>query len=637
MIFFLLAINVIYFSFAKSKIPKKIENDKFSVIDIRKFEKSKLITVKGVKGRYNFTSKNDYHLGDYLIISGNVEKYDEVRIPNGINMKNHYFGRGILGKIKIEKIDKIQGYNYLYYIQDKFIDIINNKYLSAFLAIDKPPEESSLNYLGIIHYISLSGMHLYFLVSILKKIMKKYNIDNQDIIIIGIFVLFYFISNYKQSILRLLLYFILSYLNRRFDLKIDTFSLLGITFLIMILIFPFNLFSTSFLIMYILACSIHLLSPLYDEKRWFLKQIIISLIVSIILIPFTSKLNLIAIIFSPLFYIIIVCIIFPVSLTMAFFPQFDLSIVMNLFENFIQHLVERNITFNIILPKINGILVILYFVFAILILYVSYKKKLIFFILMILIIFMPTIKRKIDSPSLYFLDVGQGDSAVYISNKTVIVSDAFNNVGNFLSGMGIRKIDYLLVSHSDLDHSLEVNSLIENFEVSNLVLSKFDNRYKLFKKNLINAQSGLIIKHNEIEIEFFAPVERFKEANNNSLVYKLKYLDNSVLFTGDVEKIAEIKIAEKYQEKLKSDILKVSHHGSITSSSDEIIKYINPKSAVISLGKNNSYGFPNEKVLEKFKHKNIDVYRTDLQHTIIYKNKRFYHAKNLKKGYNSIM
>lgn len=102
--------------------------------------------------------------------------------------------------------------------------------------------------------------------------------------------------------------------------------------------------------------------------------------------------------------------------------------------------------------------------------------------------------------------------------------------------------------------------------------------------------------------------------NNNSLVCKLNYKKFSMLFTGDIEEIAEKEILYKYSKNLgvlKSDILKVGHHGSKTSSSNEFIKEISPKYAVIGVGKNNKFGHPNNGVLERLNNYGTKIYRTD--------------------------
>ncbi len=105
--------------------------------------------------------------------------------------------------------------------------------------------------------------------------------------------------------------------------------------------------------------------------------------------------------------------------------------------------------------------------------------------------------------------------------------------------------------------------------------------------------------------------------NNNSLVCKLNYLDFSVLFTGDIEKLAEEKIIQSNLEILNSTIIKVPHHGSNTSSTEKFIKAVNPKFALIGVGRNNKFGHPNLDVIERLTSLGIKIFRTDLNGEIL--------------------
>ena len=121
--------------------------------------------------------------------------------------------------------------------------------------------------------------------------------------------------------------------------------------------------------------------------------------------------------------------------------------------------------------------------------------------------------------------------------------------------------------------------------------------------------------------------------NNNSIVMRLNYFDFSMLFTGDIEEIAEKKIIEKYKGKekiLKSDIIKIAHHGSKTSSIVNFLKLVKPKVALIAVGKNNKFGHPNEEVLEMLNSLPCEIYRTDLNGEIVIMVKKSKYVEILK-------
>ena len=116
-----------------------------------------------------------------------------------------------------------------------------------------------------------------------------------------------------------------------------------------------------------------------------------------------------------------------------------------------------------------------------------------------------------------------------------------------------------------------------------------------------------------MKLGIFYPAKNleYDDLNNNSIVAKLRYNKFSVLFTGDIEK-SEENILNKYtSNQLKSDVIKVAHHGSRTSSSEEFIKAVKPKVALIGVGMNNKFGHPNQEIIERLENVNCKIYRTD--------------------------
>ena len=125
--------------------------------------------------------------------------------------------------------------------------------------------------------------------------------------------------------------------------------------------------------------------------------------------------------------------------------------------------------------------------------------------------------------------------------------------------------------------------------------------------------------------------------NNNSLVCKMIYQKFSILFTGDIEEIAENAILEKYKDTntLKSTILKVAHHGSKSSSTEEFLNVVKPKIAIIGVGEKNTFGHPNSNILERLKKSGSKLFRTDEDGEItirVNKKGRIWVSKNIKKG-----
>ena len=198
----------------------------------------------------------------------------------------------------------------------------------------------------------------------------------------------------------------------------------------------------------------------------------------------------------------------------------------------------------------------------------------------------------------------------------------------YLLDKGITKIDYIIISHFDEDHCGGLVAVIEKLNVKNVIIAKQfknSNNYEKFieitqkkKVKLIDVEVGNRINiDKEVYIEVIWPnsekIINENILNNNSLVCKIKYKNFSMLCTGDIEELAEQQILEQYKGKqiLKSDILKVAHHGSKSSSIDGILAEIKPQIALIGVGKNNKFGHPNTGVLERLQILKCKIFRTD--------------------------
>ena len=246
----------------------------------------------------------------------------------------------------------------------------------------------------------------------------------------------------------------------------------------------------------------------------------------------------------------------------------------------------------------------------------AFKVIAVVFLIMLLLtrivrIINPTLK-------IYFIDVGQGDSTLIVTpkNKKILIDGGegkTNVLFQYLLDRRINKIDYIIISHFDSDHCNGLIEIIEKMRVENIVMSKQSKESEEYKKILeiikqknikvssVKAEDKIIIEKN-LYIKILNPAEKFEfqDLNNNAIVAKLVYKNFSMLFTGDIEK-AEENLAKKYKNELKSTILKVAHHGSKTSTSEEFLKYVEPQIALIGVGDNNKFGHPNQITIEKLK------------------------------------
>ena len=235
----------------------------------------------------------------------------------------------------------------------------------------------------------------------------------------------------------------------------------------------------------------------------------------------------------------------------------------------------------------------------------------------------------------HFIDVGQGDSMLVTTptGKTMLIdgggqrdTKSFdvgkNTLLPYLLKKRITKIDFVLISHFDSDHVNGLLTIMKEIKVKCVIIGKqfesCDNyeafikivKDKKIKVHVVEAGQRIKIEKNlYFDILWPSSEEVISEnsINNNSLVCKLSYQKFSILFTGDIEQIAEKAILEKYKgtNVLQSTILKVAHHGSESSSTEEFLKAIKPKIALIGVGKNNTFGHPNAGVLERIEEKRL--------------------------------
>ncbi len=246
----------------------------------------------------------------------------------------------------------------------------------------------------------------------------------------------------------------------------------------------------------------------------------------------------------------------------------------------------------------------------------------------------PTLQKDLK---VTFLDVGQGESALveFPGGKRMLIDgggfpDSDLDVGEmiiapFLWHERIRDIDYMVLSHPNSDHYGGLPFVLRNFNVVEVWESGVEEGSEGYAEFKRAAREGALryktlgdgedIFVNGVTIKSLNPPKGYvpkddRAANNGSLVLKVIYGDTSFLFTGDIEKEAEYALLPKGDD-LKSTILKVPHHGSLTSSRIEFLNKVRPEMAVFSVGYNNRFGFPKDDVIKRYRDIGSDIYRTD--------------------------
>jgi len=233
----------------------------------------------------------------------------------------------------------------------------------------------------------------------------------------------------------------------------------------------------------------------------------------------------------------------------------------------------------------------------------------------------------------HYIDVGQGDATLIQSADNAVLIDGGDTKTqkkfiNYLRSTGITSIDYVIATHPHDDHIGGLPQVIQQFTVKDILMLDTVIPSSSFKQ-LVTVMEAKGIKFAQptvgdtftagiIKFTALAPVKKFKDLNNRSIVVRMVYGETAFLFTGDAEALSEREML-KGERTLRSDVLKAGHHGSGSSTTSEFLDAVHPSVVVISCGKKNTYGFPAEKVLTNIMRpdRNITLLRTDEDGTVV--------------------
>lgn len=233
---------------------------------------------------------------------------------------------------------------------------------------------------------------------------------------------------------------------------------------------------------------------------------------------------------------------------------------------------------------------------------------------------------------IHVIDVGQGDSILIESeNKHMLIDAGERNKGNdvidYLESIGIKKIDFVIATHPHSDHIGGLADVIRHFDIGKVIMPDVVHTSKTFEDMLdAISEKGLKITKAKTGSEYslgnasfviLAPNgSYYSSLNNYSVVIRLQNGKNSFIFTGDAELLSENEILQTGIN-LDADVLKLGHHGSSTSSGKQFLDAVTPDIALISVGEGNQYGHPDDDIIQALNNRNIKLFRTDKQGTIV--------------------
>lgn len=629
----------------QSKYHEDTKNIIGTLISIQADENKVTLIVKGkekIQGTYYFNTEKErkkiqetLNLGDTIKIIGTLSLPREPTTENLFNYKKYLNKQKIYYLIEIDKIIKEKENTSLYYkIKNKLEKKITNPYIKAFLIgnQDTISSEAKTSYQenGISHLFAMSGMQFYLLANFLLSLLKLINIKEKTGYKIVFLILFCYLILIEKtaSIIRSILFFFIFSINKVWNLSLNKTTLIILSLSITLLINPFYITEVAFWYSYVISIGLLLFTK---EDQSYLKTLLktssLAFFLSIpISLYYFYEINILSIIYN-LFYIPFVNIIlFPASMITFLCPILEpiYNILIVILETSSIYL--SKITFGkFIFAKIPIIFYLLYLIIIFRILKTNKKKwKIILIIGLVLHYIAPTYYTK---DFIKIIDVSQGDSIIiYSKGHTALIDTGGKIIYDenkkstsitqyitipLLKSLGIKKLDYVFLTHGDQDHMGEIDYLYNHFKIEKIYLNLGEE--KEIEKEVIKGIKNVekVYQEEMFQIGNFTMYQlnkEWKEENTSSSVFYVSHKKLNALLMGDATIDTENYLQKNY--KLKTDIIKIGHHGSDTSTSLSFLKATSPRLAIISVGEDNIYHHPSNEVLNRLKKEKIPFLTT---------------------------
>jgi len=513
-------------------------------------------------------------------------------------------------------------------------------------------QKESLLSSGIFHLFAISGAHIGIMaiLSLLFLKMLKFSLRSRIILTIFILILFLALSGFKISAQRAVLMAIFIFMARVFHLRTRAVGIISVSGLIILFVNPAEILDPGFILTFALTLFIVIGRGVFSDlfryvPRYLGEFLSANLSASLISLPlslFFFKRYSLAGFLAGLVLLPLTAVIIGFGLVSMLLAPFWTTgatvflhinnIPLSLFFQVVDFF-SKTVHLNVFRPSpaLPWVVFILLLFWA-----MGFRKRfpgqkpLIFICLLVClsVILSPFPRYCPENLEVYFFDVGQGDSAlaVFPTGQSLLIDGGGSYYSDFEVGKNLVlpfllqkriKVDWVAVSHFHPDHCQGIVEMMKIIRPRELWISSEAREDPCFKRLMSSAGKGVKIKrirapfHKKVgdcEIRFLSPpVFRIYDHthNNHSQVIRISDPFHSFLFTGDIEKIAELSLVENSCTRLRSTVIKIPHHGSRTSSSAEFLRCVNPRIALFSFAQNNRFQFPHRSVLERLKRMQI--------------------------------
>ena len=594
---------------------KEFNHDTFLIVNKSKQMYTYQYVLKNGVFKYIYYDNDEYSIGSKLTIHATSNPFHRQTIPKGFDPKNYYLGKGIIAElsnvtiIHVEHKETIR--EWVFNLKETYTNSTLEPFVDAFM-FDDQKIIRTFTFDWLLYIFSVSGLHFFVLSQLIIRMFNIRNPKHHTLIHLGIMFPFFILQPFHFVIVRMILMNIGLLMFFRIRLKIPKYLILAIIWVMILMFEPYRIYDIGLIISFFILMNLYM--SLHLPTNGLIDRYYVIFLASIIMSFFHGKFMILPMIIMPLIIIIVVFMIFLPTLLMFIF-QIEIELMTKWFYKMLEVFqIMDNYVAIIQLPLPSEFMISIGFI-GIFIIHLSTSKKMIMKKLFMLSLFMVLIGKIIvfaSVPSLIFLDVGQGDATIYMDAQCVVVIDAFSEVESYLRSHGRQHIDYLFLTHSDLDHIKEAKNLVKNLNVKQVITSPFQDIEGIHTSTIFKFPTRYYC--GDIIMDIIGPSQSMLNDNDDSLLILIDFQGKKILLTGDASKEREHEIISLLPPKI--DVLKIGHHGSNTSTSKELLYAVQPTFGIISTSKNNRYGMPHDEVLENLDAFGVNYFITSLDGSI---------------------